>query len=426
MVTAANGEQALEHLVRQSFDLLISDLRMPGMDGIMLLEEIRRRDITTPLIIVTACGSIASAVEAIRKGAYDYIEKPFNPDNLQLTVERVLNYHRAVTENNQIKAYLEEHFTFQNLITVNPAMKQMLGMAARVASSPRTTVAIYGESGTGKEVLARAIHYASTGMPTRFVAVNCAAIPEQLLESELFGHVKGAFTGADKEREGKFQQARGGTLLLDEIGDLPFSLQTKLLRALQERTFEKVGGNDSMPLDCRVIVATNANLAARVATGSFREDLFHRIDVFPLHIPPLRERKDDIKQICVHVISELHQHLGKTVLAIATEAMDAILAHNWPGNVRELRNRLERGAILTSDGHIRTEHLGLLQQTEASRDGEHAALPYTTYTLKVPNDALALASLTSQILSQTLARCQGNKSKAAQLLKIDRKMFYRE
>jgi DNA-binding NtrC family response regulator len=427
VVTATGGLQALELLGKQEFDLLISDLRMPDMSGTELLAELRRREVDIPFIIVTACGSIENAVAAMRQGAYDYLEKPFNPDTLQLTVQRVLDYNRALSENRQIKAYLQERFTFHNFITVNPAMKDMLEMAAKVTTYPSTTVAIYGESGTGKEVLARAIHFASTGMPTRFVAVNCAAIPEHLMESELFGHVRGAFTGADRDREGKFSQAGNGTLLLDEIGDMPLPLQTKLLRVLQERTFEKIGGSAPIPLTCRVIVATNANLAERAEAGSFREDLYHRINVFPLHIPPLRDRKDDIRQICEHVLAELQQDLGKSLPGISQKAMDAILGYNWPGNVRELRNRLERAAILTSGDLMRPEHLGLLQDASQGDEARQDSDPHgATYILKTPIQSLSLTALTSQILSQTLERCHGNKSKAAQMLKIDRKMFYRD
>jgi DNA-binding NtrC family response regulator len=426
VVIASGGLQALELLGQREFDLVISDLLMPGMDGITLLKKMRKSGVNIPFIVMTACGSIETAVAAMRQGAYDYLEKPFDPGNLQLTVQRALDYHRALAENRQIKAYLQERFTFQNIITVNPAMKEMLEMAAKVTAFPQTTVAIYGESGTGKEVLARAVHFASTGMPTGFVAINCAAIPEHLMESELFGHMKGAFTGADRDREGKFSLARNGTLLLDEIGDMPLSLQSKLLRVLQERTFERIGGSDAIRLTCRVIVATNANLVLRVAAGFFREDLYHRINVFPLHIPPLRERKEDIKQICEHALAELQQHLGKPLPGISQRAMDAILGHDWPGNVRELRNRIERAAILTSGDLIRPEHLGLCQgdaQQQVCQDQDSRC---TIYNLQLPTQALSLASLTSQILSLTLERCRGNKSKAAQLLKIDRKMFYRD
>ncbi|MBV5340229.1 MAG: sigma-54-dependent Fis family transcriptional regulator [Deltaproteobacteria bacterium] len=425
VVTASGGFEALELLGQREFDLVISDLLMPGMDGITLLKKMRKSGVNIPFIVMTACGSIETAVAAMRQGAYDYLEKPFDPGNLQLTVQRALDYHRALAENRQIKAYLQERFTFQNIITVNPAMKEMLEMAAKVTAFPQTTVAIYGESGTGKEVLARAIHFASTGMPTRFVAVNCAAIPEHLMESELFGHVKGAFTGADSDREGKFSQAGKGTLLLDEVGDMPLPLQAKLLRALQERTIEKIGGSDLMPFYCRVIVSTNANLSRRVEAGSFREDLYHRINVFPLYIPPLRERKDDIRQICEHVLAELQQHLGKSLPGISQRAMDTILLHDWPGNVRELRNRLERAAILTSGDLIRPEHLGFTPDASQRRSQHCAGALCSTYHLEIPTQNLSLASLTSQILSQTLERCRGNKSKAAQLLKVDRKMFYR-
>jgi DNA-binding NtrC family response regulator len=425
VVTAPGSLQALELLGSRQFDLLISDLRMPDMDGVALLEEVRLRDFTMPFIVVTACGSVESAVAAMRLGASDYLEKPYNPDTLQLTVERALEYHRALSENRQIKAYLHAQFTFQNIITVTPAMKNMLEMAVKVAASPQTTVAVFGESGTGKELLARAIHFATTRMPTGFVAVNCASIPEQLMESELFGHVKGAFIGADHEREGKFSLARNGTLLLDEIGDMPLSLQAKLLRALQERTIEKIGGSDSLPFDCRVIVTTNANLRQRVEAGLFREDLYHRINVFPLHIPPLRERKDDIWQICERLLADLQQHLGKPLPGISQKAMDAILDYDWPGNVRELHNRLERAAILTSGDLIRPDQLGLFHDSFPTEHQNDSDPRTASYQLKIPVQSLSLNALTTQILSQTLERCRGNKSKAAQLLKIDRKMFYR-
>jgi len=425
-VAASDGLQALELVNNIEFDLIISDLMMPLMDGIELLSELRKRNVLAPFIVITACGSIESAVDAMRNGAFDYLEKPYKSDSLQMTVQRALNYHQVLSENREIKAYLHERFKFQNIITVNPAMKEMLEMAAKVASFPDTTVAIYGESGTGKEVLARAIHYASIGMPTGFVAVNCAAIPENLIESELFGHVKGSFTSADRDREGKFSQARGGTLLLDEVGDMPLPLQAKLLRAIQERTFEKIGGNKSIPLDCRVIVATNANLAERVKAGAFREDLYHRFNVFPLRIPPLRERKEDISQICEFILAELQQHLGKNLPGISKKAMDDIIAYDWPGNVRELHNRLERAAILTSGALINSEHLGLNQKRSQMAELQQTDPSRATYNLDVPLESLSLKTLTSQIISQTVERCNGNKSKAAQMLKVSRKMLYSE
>jgi len=285
-LTASVGQEALAILEQQAVDLIISDLMMPGMDGLELIEQVHKRHPGLPIIVLTGHGSVESAVEAMRRGAYDYLEKPYNPDVLGITIRRALDHHHVIRENQQITGLLRERFTFQSIVTVNPAMKELLELAARVASARQTTVAIYGESGAGKEVLARAIHFAGNGLPAGFVAVNCAAIPEHLLESELFGHVRGAFTGADRDREGKFSMARGGTILLDEIGDMPLPLQAKLLRVLQERVFEKIGSNTPLLADCRVIVATNRNLVSLVASGKFREDLYHRINVFPLTIPP--------------------------------------------------------------------------------------------------------------------------------------------
>ncbi|UTG91931.1 sigma-54-dependent transcriptional regulator [Geobacter sulfurreducens] len=425
-LTAASGAQALALLEREHVDLLISDLIMEGMNGLELLDRVRERYPNVPVIVVTARGSVESAVEAMRRGAYDYLAKPFNPEVLRITLQRALDYHHVVRENEQITGLLRERFTFQSIVTVNPAMKKLLELAARVAAARQTTVAIYGESGSGKEVLARAIHFAGKGLPAGFVAVNCAAVPEHLLESELFGHVRGAFTGADRDREGKFSLARGGTLLLDEIGDMPLPLQAKLLRVLQERVFEKIGSNTPISTDCRVIVATNRNLADMVAAGRFREDLYHRINVFPLVIPPLRERTDDIPLLCEHVLDQLRQHLGKPLPGISQKAMDAMLAHGWPGNVRELRNCLERAAILTDGELIRPEHLGFGRAEAPSREASAGPAPDTVqYTLALPVDQLSLHALTERIMAITLERCGGNKSRAAQLLRIDRKAFYR-
>jgi len=423
VVTASGGIQALELLGQREFDLLISDLRMPDMDGISLLAELRRRDLNLPFIIVTACGSIESAVDAMRQGACDYLEKPYNPDSLQMTVQRALDYHRAMSENRQIKAYLQERFTFQNIITVCPAMRETLELAAKVALSPHTTIAIYGESGTGKEVLARAIHFKSKGLPGNFIAVNCAAIPESLLESELFGHVRGAFTGADKEREGKLTLARGGTLLLDEIGDMPLSLQSKLLRVLEERTYEKVGSNIQHSADFRVIVATHRNLSEMVSQGTFREDLFHRINVVPLVIPPLRDRIEDIPLLIDHFLEQFRQHQGKPLPGISKKAINLLTSYNWPGNIRELRNILEYAAIMVSDELIRPEHLRMPASAVEDNQSSHAG--GLEYHICLPEEDMSLENITSQVLQMTLQRCGGNKSQAAALLKVDRKRFYR-
>ena len=423
-LTAANGLEALAIMERQPVDLIISDLVMPEMDGLALLEQVQKRHPGIPIIVITAHGSVETAVEAMRRGGYDYLEKPYNPDDLRLTINRALEYHRVVSENEQIKGLLRERFTFQSIVTVNATMKQLLELASRVSSARQTTVAIYGESGSGKEVLARAIHFAGNGLPAGFVAINCAAIPEHLMESELFGHARGAFTGADRDREGKFSLARRGTMLLDEIGDMPLPLQAKLLRVLQERVFEKIGSNTPIPVECRIIVATNRNLSELVAAGRFREDLYHRINVFPLTIPSLSERKDDIPILCEYILEQLRQHLGKPLPGISQKAMEVMLSYRWPGNVRELRNCLERAAILTDGELIRPSHLGI-GRTYSDEIATGGSSDTISYNLTLPTGELSLDSLTERILAITLERCGGNKSKASQLLKVNRKAFYR-
>jgi len=423
-LTAANGVEALAIMDRQPVDLIISDLVMPELDGLGLLEQVQKRHPGIPIIVITAHGSVETAVEAMRRGGYDYLEKPYNPDDLRLTINRALEYHRVVRENEQIKGLLRERFTFQSIVTVNSTMKQLLELASRVSSARQTTVAIYGESGSGKEVLARAIHFAGNGLPAGFVAINCAAIPEHLMESELFGHARGAFTGADRDREGKFSLARRGTILLDEIGDMPLPLQAKLLRVLQERVFEKIGSNAPIPVECRIIVATNRNLAELVAAGRFREDLYHRINVFPLTIPSLSERKDDIPILCEHILEQLRQHLGKPLPGISQKAMEVMLSYRWPGNVRELRNCLERAAILTDGELIRPSHLGI-GRTYSDEVATGCSSDTVSYNLTLPSGELSLDALTDRILAITLERCGGNKSKASQLLKVNRKAFYR-
>lgn len=424
-IIATCGSEALEYLKNQPpVDLVVTDLVMPGMDGIQLIEQIKSSFDHMPIIAVTANGSIASAVKAMKAGACDYLEKPCSIDALRITIQRTLNYHDTLRENEQMRSLLRERFTFQSIVTVNPTMKSQLELASRVVNATSTTIAIYGESGVGKEVLARAIHFAGKGLPNRFVAVNCAAIPEHLLESELFGHVRGAFTGAERDREGKLSAARGGTLLLDEIGDMPLSLQAKLLRVLQEHVYEKIGSNALLPVECRIIITTNRDLPALVAAGKFREDLFHRINIFPLMLPPLRERREDIPHLSEHVLGQLRQHLGKTLPGISQKAMDLLLQYDWPGNVRELRNMLERAAILTDGELIRPSHLSIFSpNTNYTPSSDSSGL--VSYNLALPAANLSLEALTNEILAVTLDRCNGNKTQAAKLLKITRKNFYR-
>jgi len=422
VICCATGYEALSQLDNQKVDLVISDLIMPGMDGIQLMLLVKERYPTLPFIFFTAQGSIESAVNAITHGALDYLEKPFNPLTLNVALKRALEFGRLSGENAQLREHYRERFSFHKIVTHSPAMRQTLEVAARVAASPKTTVSLAGESGAGKEVLARAIHFASNCLPNSFVAVNCAAIPDSLLESELFGHVRGAFTGAEQDREGKFSLASGGTVFLDEIGDMPLQLQTKLLRVLEERTYEKVGSNTPLQANFRIIVATFRDLAEQVRKGAFREDLFHRINVVPISIPPLRERKEDIPHLVVSILDTFRQHQGKALPGVSKKAMDLLVSYNWPGNIRELRNVLEYAAIMVSDELIRPEHLRL---TVAQPVSGTSTTTTVDFNISFSPEELSLDSITSKILEMTLQRCGGNKSQAAALLKVNRKMFYR-
>jgi DNA-binding NtrC family response regulator len=426
VICAASGPEALAVLEKQPVDLVISDLVMPEMDGIQLMHAARTLHPTLPFIFITAQGSIESAVTAIKQGAIDYLEKPFNPATFDVVLQRALEFGRLSGENAQLRKHFQERFSFQNIVTQSPAMRQVLELSARVAASPRTTISLTGESGSGKEVLARAVHFATGCLPGNFVAVNCSAIPDALLESELFGHVRGAFTGAEREREGKFSLARGGTVLLDEIGDMPLPLQAKLLRVLEERTFEKVGSNSPLPAEFRVIVATHHNLEELVRRGAFREDLFHRINVVQITIPPLRERREDIPLLVDFFLDIFRQHQGKALPGVSKKALDLLVSYSWPGNIRELRNVLEYAAIMVSDELIMPEHLRLPQAPPLSGT---PATNTVDFQISMPLDELSLdsivATFTGKVLESTLQRCGGNKSSAASLLKVNRKIFYR-
>jgi len=422
VLCAADGQQALSLLENQTVNLVITDLVMPGMDGIQLMLAAREIQPPLPFIVLTAQGSIESAVAAIKQGALDYLEKPFDPQSFDLVLRRTLEFGRISVENAQLREHFREQFSFQSIVTQSPVMRQVLELTARVAASPRTTINLTGESGVGKEVLARAVHCESGCLPGRFVAVNCAAIPESLMESELFGHVRGAFTGADRDREGKFSLARGGTLLLDEIGDMPLPLQAKLLRVLEERSYEKVGDSKPLPADFRVIVATHRNLAELVRGGTFREDLFHRINVVPIVIPPLRERREDIPLLVNYFLDLFRQHQGKALPGVSKKAKDLLASYSWPGNIRELRNVLEYAAIMVSDELIRPEHLRLpnSQPQPGTQDSNTVEFHFS-----IPSEDLSQNAINSKIMEIILQRCGGNKSRAASLLKISRNTFYR-
>ena len=420
--SVADGVSALAELEQGSFDLVLSDMVMPEMDGVALLHQVRILHPQLPFVLITAHGSVDSAVAAMKEGASDYLLKPLNRIELLVVVERLLAHARLRVSYERMLDSERKKFSFQNISSSAPAMGDILAAAQQVAASPRTTVSIYGESGVGKEVLARAIHVASGQSLTNFVAVNCAAIPETLLESELFGHVKGAFTGADHEREGKCSRANGGTLFLDEIGDMPLSLQPKLLRLLEERVYEKVGSDHPAPASFRIIVATHRNLDERCSQGTFRRDLYHRLNIFPLTIPPLRERRGDIPQLAEYFLNGFRQHLGKSLPGLSKTALDLMMSHDWPGNVRELRNLIEYATIVTNGDLIQPEHLRLQQQSalcQKVQTGDRISLCFN-----FSPDDFSLDAVNAQVIGWALEKCANNKSSAARLLKASRKLFY--
>ncbi len=417
----AGGTEALAELERSSFDLVMSDMVMPDMDGMALLHQVRSSYPQLPFVLVTAHGSVDSAVAAMKEGADDYLLKPLNREELLLVMERLLKLARVRVSYERMLDSEREKFSFQNITSNSPAMGKVLAAARQVASSLRTTVAIFGESGVGKEVLARAIHIASGENMTSFVAVNCAAIPETLLESELFGHVKGAFTGADREREGKCSRAQGGTLFLDEIGDMPLLLQPKLLRLLEERIYEKVGSDRQVTADFRIIVATHRNLDECCNQGTFRRDLYHRLNIFPITIPPLRERREDIPQLAEHFLNSFRKHQGKQLPGLSQKALDLMMVHDWPGNVRELRNLLEYATIVTNGDLIRPEHLRLQQLPPDSKELTKGRI---VLNFNFSCEDFSLAAVNRQVIAWALEKCNNNKSSAARLLKATRKLFY--
>jgi two-component system response regulator AtoC len=417
----ADGTEALAELERTRFDLVLSDMVMPEMDGVTLLRQVRSRHPQLPFVLFTAHGSVDSAVSAMKEGADDYLLKPLNREELLLVVERLLVHARLRDSYFRMLNFEREKFSFQNITSNSPAMGEILAAAQQVAASPRTTVAIYGESGVGKEVLAKAIHSNSGETMASFVAVNCAAIPETLLESELFGHAKGAFTGAFQERDGKCGRADGGTLFLDEIGDMPMSLQPKLLRLLEERVYEKVGSDRQVSADFRIMVATHRNLDECCNQGTFRRDLYHRLTIFPITIPPLRERREDIPQLAEQFLSNFRQHQGKPLPGLSKAALDLMMLHDWPGNIRELRNQLEYATIVANGDLIRPEHLRLLQPHSSPEEPANVRI---SLNFTFSREEFSLDAVTGQVMDWALAQCDGNKSSASRLLKASRKRFY--
>ena len=409
---AADGREALEILRREGADLVVSDLNMPGMDGLKLLAAMREEGMDTPLIIVTAYGEVDSAVAAMKMGAADYILRPFDLDTLEIAITRALSVTRLKNENSYLRSEIER--SMGNMVGESAAMKKVQAAIRQVAPE-RATVLISGETGTGKEVAAHAVHRLSPRHKALFVAVNCAAIPAEMMESELFGHVRGAFTGAVKDRVGKFELADGGTLFLDEVTEMPVALQAKLLRALQEGVIERLGGQHPLTVDIRVIAATNRDPHQAVREGRLREDLYYRLNVFRLDLPPLRERQEDIPGLSRHF-------LARRGAKIAADALSALQGYTWPGNVRELENVLERSAIVAGGGCIELRHL----------PADIVALPALCKPEMAqdvpPNLSLpaAIEALEKLMIATALEASNNNKSRAARLLEIsERSLWYK-
>jgi DNA-binding NtrC family response regulator len=402
--SAENGASALELFQKNGFDMVISDMKMPGMSGIELLEKIKKLDPDVPFLMITAHGAIESAVEAIKKGAYDFIQKSPNLlEELELHVERTLSYGQLLSENKRLKSVIHEQW---NYVGSCAPLEQIRGLVKTVAAS-RSTVLITGESGTGKELVARSIHYLSPRHHGPFVKVNCAALPEGLIESELFGHEKGAFTGAINRKLGKFELASGGTLLLDEIGEMSFAVQAKLLRVLQEREINKVGGDDPVEVDIRIVATTNRDLDKEVKDGKFREDLFYRLNVFRIHLPPLRERKEDMDKLVEHVIKKYNEQNGFGVEGVETGCLDVLKSYDWPGNVRELENFIERAVVLTRSGKIKKEMFVLPGKSGTIGNDRFEFSP-----------GIPIARAEKELILRTLQHCNQNRTKAAQMLEI--------
>jgi DNA-binding NtrC family response regulator len=402
------GADAVQRLREHEYDLVVTDLKMPEVDGLAVLDAARRLQPRAPVVLITAFASVEAAVAAMKRGAYDYVTKPFNRDELKLIVSRALRSSQLEGENRRLRGELEDRLRPESLLLgESAAMRAVLDQIRRVAASD-ATVLISGESGTGKELVARALHFGGPRRTGPFVVVNCGAIPHDLLESELFGHVRGAFTGALRDKVGKFEQADGGTLFLDEIGDLPLELQVKLLRALQEREIERVGEGEPRRVDVRALAATNRDLEEMVARGEFREDLYYRVAVIPLDLPPLRERRDDVPLLVRHFLKRFAPDVD---LEVAPEAMAALQQARWKGNVRELQNVCERLVTLRRSDHIERADLPAAVLAPADRPAEIVTLPAEGFSL---DEVVRLT------IVQALERCGWSQSRAARFLRIPR------
>ena len=415
---ASNGEEAIEKLGNEFFDLAIVDIQMPGINGIDVLKNTRDKKNDTTIIMITAFASHESAIEAMKLGAYDYITKPFKIDEIKLVIKKSLDKKVLEQENTRLKKELESKYGFENIIGTSHAIQQIFSLINRV-SELKVNVLITGESGTGKELVARAIHYSGNRKDGPFIPVNCGAIPETLIESEFFGHSKGAFTGATRDKKGLFEEASGGTIFLDEIGDLPVHLQVKLLRVLEEKKVRPLGKTESVSIDIRVISASNKNLEQEIMDNNFREDLFYRLNVIKVAIPPLRERKDDIPMLALHFLNKFASEMDKKITGISNDALEELEKYHYPGNIRELENIIARCVALESDEMIKKDSLPKL-----NTEGEYIDLT-DTLNAKDSIDSV-LGDVEKQIIENALKSSRGNKTEAAKVLGITlRSLRYR-
>ena len=409
--SAPSGQEALDLAKVTDYVICFIDLKMPGgMDGIETMMEVRRIRPEASVIIITAYATVDTAIQAMKEGAQEYIVKPCNPQEISMLVSRIMKFKKLQSENAILRKKLSRQYRRHDIITKNPRMEEILALTQEIASM-RSTALIRGESGAGKELVARAIHFSGNRAEKPFVAVNCAALTETLLESELFGYEKGAFTGATGQVKGKFEVADGGTIFLDEIGDISAKLQADLLRVLQERRFYRVGGNQEIEVDVRVIAATNRDLAEEVQQGRFREDLYYRLNVIEIRLPPLRERREDIPLLAEHFVHHLSSQLGKDIGGISVEALKLLIAHDWPGNVRELENVIERAIVTCHNGMLEEQDFSWLQRPAAST--QNWAVP------DVPLDELERRAIVA-----ALERTHGNVKEASTALGIDRSTLY--
>jgi DNA-binding NtrC family response regulator len=413
VVAVEDGKSALKLLDAEEFDLVITDLKMPDIDGTKLLKEIKKREPKTVVILMTAYASIETAVEAMKLGAYDYIQKPFRMTEIRKMVTKALETRSLLVENSKLRQQLQTKYSVKNVVGSSPMFRQVMETAEQVAAS-RSTVLILGESGTGKEVIARAIHELSPRREKPFVKINCGALPESLLESELFGYEKGAFTNALKQKRGRFEVANGGTIFLDEIADMPTHLQVKLLRVLQDGEFERLGGEETLKVDVRILAATNKDIEDEIDEGRFREDLFYRLNVITIQMPPLRRRQDDILPLAHHFIEKYSSLNGKNIKGLSPDAGKLLEGHNWRGNVRELENVMERAVVLCTGDVIQKEHL---PDTLTGQD-----------TSKVVSFSIgtSLEEIEETMITRTLDATGGNKEETARILGIGVATIYRK